>query len=519
MQDKFDAVIIGGGIGGLFTGLYMQKLGKRSLILEHSGQAGGNMSGLWRKGFYFDCGDQSFANMGIVFPLLEDLGLYDPDEWDSIRWRFVTKDLDVPLHDLDQIREDFKKFFPSSSPELDKWFDYITPPTHALKGMMDGAPFFVAVDGFKKWRPNRAVFKYMRTMAKAGFRRSLSETGSELSQEIFKNDPRLAFLFGDWGYPNMLLMLHFAFWYTFVYDYYYPKAGIQGMLNKLVEAYQERGGEIRFNTTVEKLCTDGKKITSVETSADECYRADYFVNTGNPKRLINEMLDEPGLWGYKDRQIVTNANVSTSVTSAFLGVDMPAEEIKKCVKEHHTLYWRTYELNEDINDPDLHRKGFSQINATSLHNPELAPDGQSALVIQVWSPYQWMNNWATGSDDPCARGEKYKNLKDEVLDAIIEESEFIIPGLKDRIVYKELATPKTLARYTLNPEGACYGWTYDFYQSHMAGKFARFRTPVKNLFMAGQYSMWPAGVIFSALSGRIVSKGIYDGGFWRQLLY
>ncbi|MCP4625249.1 MAG: hypothetical protein GY850_17270 [bacterium] len=130
-----------------------------------------------------------------------------------------------------------------------------------------------------------------------------------------------------------------------------------------------------------------------------------------------------------------------------------------------------------------------------------------------------MNSWETGSADPCVRGKKYKKLKDEVLDAIIEESEYIIPGFKDRIVYKELATPKTLARYTLNPEGACYGWTYDFYQSHMAGKFVRFHTPIKNLFTAGQYSMWPAGVIFSALSGRIVSKGIYDGGFWRQLLY
>ena len=35
--------------------------------------------------------------------------------------------------------------------------------------------------------------------------------------------------------------------------------------------------------------------------------------------------------------------------------------------------------------------------------------------------------------------------------------------------------------------------------------------------IAGHYAIWPGGVIFSALSGRIVAKGIY-GGFWRQLL-
>ena len=80
-----------------------------------------------------------------------------------------------------------------------------------------------------------------------------------------------------------------------------------------------------------------------------------------------------------------------------------------------------------------------------------------------------------------------------------------------------MATPRSLARWTLNAEGSSYGWTYDIYRSHMAFKFARFRTPIGNLFNAGHYAMWPGGVVFSALSGRIVAKGIY-GGFWRQLL-
>jgi len=53
----------------------------------------------------------------------------------------------------------------------------------------------------------------------------------------------------------------------------------------------------------------------------------------------------------------------------------------------------------------------------------------------------------------------------------------------------------------LNWEGSIYGWTYDIYRSHMAYKFARFRTPIRNLFNAGHYAMWPGGVIFSALSG------------------
>ena len=116
------------------------------------------------------------------------------------------------------------------------------------------------------------------------------------------------------------------------------------------------------------------------------------------------------------------------------------------------------------------------------------------------------------------RTPQYRKLKKKVLEDIIRETEYIIPGLSERIVYKEMATPRSFSRWTLTPEGSIMGWTYDSLKCHMAKKYARFRTPYKNLFMAGQYATWPAGVVFSAMSGRIVSKGIY-GGFWRQLLY
>ena len=157
------------------------------------------------------------------------------------------------------------------------------------------------------------------------------------------------------------------------------------------------------------------------------------------------------------------------------------------------------------------------ISATSLHQPDLAPEGKSSIVVQVFTPYHWLNGWGTGSEDPFVRNAAYKKLKKKVLNDIIKETEYVIPGLSQKIIYKELGTPRSLARWTLNAEGSPQGWSYDIYRSHRAYKFARFRTPFTNLFNAGHYAIWPGGVIFSALSARIVAKGIY-GGFWRQLL-
>jgi len=518
MGDKFDVVIIGGGIAGLCTGLYLQKMGKRSIILEHGDQVGGNMSGIWRKGFYFDCGDQSTENVGILFPILQELGLYDPDAWIRARFRYVTPDCDVMMYDYDQMREDFKKAFPGSKAELDKWFDFIKPRCESMRQMMGQGPFSFLLDGREKLRATLRMLIQSASMGPMGLK-MMTMTGEEKALECFPDEPRLSYLFGVGGAQNMLLMMHLTFWYTYVQDYWYPRAGLQGFLNHLANAYQEQGGELRLRSTVDKVFTSGPWVTGVETSQGERFRAEYYVNTGNPKRLINEMLVCNRMWPYRDRQIITDAPVSVSICSVFLGLDMDSEELKKHMKDHHTLYWRSYEsVASDLYDPEAHKKGWAMMSAPSLHLPHLAPEGKSCLNIQVNTSYHWQNGWGTGTADPFARTAQYRKLKKKVLDDVIRTAEYIIPGLSGRIVYKEMATPRTFSRWTLNPEGSIMGWTYDSLKCHMARKYARFRTPYRNLFQAGQYATWPGGVVFSALSGRIVAKGIY-GGFWRQLLY
>ncbi len=516
MDKKYDVVIIGGGISGLCAGIYLQRMGKRTIILEHGNQPGGNMSGGWRKGFYFDWGDQSTENVGVLFTILDELGLYDPDEWMQAKFRYASRDFSVPLNDYDQIREDFKKAFPGSAGGLDKWFDLLTPQGRNMKKIMGTEPFAFAVDGWKKWRSNFKTMFQSASMAKMG-KEMMFKTGDEKALEFFK-DPRLVFLFGEYGCLNMFLMYHVAFWYTFINDYWYPKAGLQGFIDKVANAYQEQGGEIHLKSTVDRVITCGDLVTAVETADGERFRGEHIINTGNPKRLLNRMLDDPGKWDFKDRQMILAGEVSRGQTAACLGVDISNQELKKYLTEHHTHYFRTYETAvRDPYDTELHNKGWSMISATSLHQPHLAPEGKSSLVVQVFIPYHWRNGWGTGTADPMVRNQEYKQLKEKVLDDIIRETEYIIPGLSGKIVHKELASTRSLARWTLNEEGSPQGWSYDIYRCNRAYKFARFRTPFRNLFNAGHYAIWPGGVIFSAMSGRIVAKGIYDG-FWRQLI-
>ena len=514
-KDKYDVIIIGAGVAGLVCGNYLVRKGKKVLILEHGRMVGGNISGIRRKGYFFDAGSQSTENVGILFPILEELGLYNPDDWDRADWRMISPDCDVVLRDFAQIRADFKRCFPESSSDIEEWFDFIEPGCNLMKDLMGGAPFPLLQRGADRYRTLAKMTKVGLPMLKS-MPETLRKSGGEKAREIFA-DPRLAFLFGEFGDENMLLFMYYAFWYSFLYDYTYPKGGLVALADMLADSFRQKGGEIRMSSTVDKVLTSGDTATGVEISGGERFQADKIVNTGNTKRLFTEMCD-PSLLPKKFLARNKGGDVSISVVTAFLGLDMYDSELAEKLKAHHTLYWRTYEYEDDVFDPDLHRKNWAMLSWVSMHDKSLAPEGKNSVIVQIPMPYDWMNGWGTGSADPMARNDAYRELKDKVLGDIIEDSEDVVPGIRDKVEYKDLATPRTLSRYTLNPRGSIMGWSYNMYNTPLFGRFAQFSTPIKNLYLAGHYSIWPGGIVFSALTGKLVADGMYEG-FRKVLLW
>ncbi|MGE5623442.1 MAG: hypothetical protein ACM3UP_00295, partial [Methanocella sp.] len=144
-----------------------------------------------------------------------------------------------------------------------------------------------------------------------------------------------------------------------------------------------------------------------------------------------------------------------------------------------------------------------EISSPSLADPALAPEGQSSLILQSLSSYEWMGCWGTGPNRE--RTPAYQELKAKVADQLIHTAEAVIPGLSQRIVVRDAATPLTCERYTLNSRGATAGWTWNPRLNPVKSNAGRYRTPVPNLLQVGHWTSRIGGLSAAALSAKLVS--------------
>ncbi|WP_217593726.1 FAD-dependent oxidoreductase, partial [Cohnella sp. GbtcB17] len=73
-MQKFDVVVVGGGIAGLTAAIYAAQAGKRTAVIEKQNRLGGRAVSNKKKGAYFNLGAHSLY-MGDAYATFRELGL------------------------------------------------------------------------------------------------------------------------------------------------------------------------------------------------------------------------------------------------------------------------------------------------------------------------------------------------------------------------------------------------------------------------------------------------------------
>ncbi|MDI7266813.1 MAG: NAD(P)/FAD-dependent oxidoreductase, partial [Myxococcota bacterium] len=499
-----DVVVVGAGIAGMTCASFLARAGRRVLVLEHNHQAGGLMGGFRRKGYVFDAGDQSFEQMGIVFPLLEQLGMYDPAEWKRARYRIRMPAVDVVVEDLESVRDAFIAAHPDRREEFEDIFDLHLRTGEAVRRVVEsGTVPHVRDDSPGTYLAFAAALApHVAHIAKL----VLDEFGPYYGRTMRPGD--VADLLARCGYTRMDMFVASAFWHLWAHDYWHPNGGLQALFDRWVERFRGWGGEVLFRRDAVRFLVESRRVRGVQTRDGERFDAPVVVYCGDLKRGLLEMLGPEWLPEAMVERL-RGAAMSDALAAAYVGLRVGPETMRERLRAAHTFYFPSWEAGSPGRGRrvDFHSGQFVEVTCHSIDDAAMAPHGCSSVVVQAFSDHGWRNRWGTGGGP---RGEAYRTLKARVGDELVARLRELVPeaGAEGAEEFRDVGTPLSTERFTLNDGGSSCGFLLNYRLYPHRASFASLSTPVEGLFTAGHQTIWPGSVPMAALSGKIVADRI-----------
>lgn len=483
-ENEYDLIIVGSGIAGLVCGALLSRRGYKVLVMEQHSQVGGYCSSFQRGGFVFNTGVEDVSGLwerGPVTRLLEVLGLKREDLFVRNTTRYILKGEEISANNLEEFTNALSSIHPEEKDNISSFFsDAERAYIECYQGTeIYGVPLPAELI-VKVWG-ERELLDYPRKCPH--FYDWMNKTYIEKLDEYF-NDEDLKYLMSALlGYvgtepektPASSALTACVSYY--LHGGYFPKGGAQRFANTLRDFVEEQGGEVLTRHKVDKIVVEKGKVTGVRRG-ENTFEAPIVVANANAKTTFLELVGEDIL-DKEFTRYIKGLKMSPSAFMVFLGADVDLSSYPTLIKN----------LDE----------GY-EIIINSNADSTLAPDGKSSITLIRGANYH---------DFPERGTEEYVKKKEEMREMLIQKAEKVIPELKGHIVVQDAATPKTLERYTLMPEGALYS-----FDQSVEVKRPYFKTPLKGLYLASASTFPGGGIEAVVMSGIICANDIcgWEGG-------
>ncbi len=428
---KFDIIIIGAGLGGLTAGAKLAREGRKVLVIEQHDRPGGYATTFDRGDFVLEVGLHEMYGPSpgdMKTKIFNDLDVFSRVEFLPLPefYRFTNDRVDVTIpHDPVIATERLSQLFPDETEGIHSYFNQIL-------------------------KPKKKVFEDGQQEKSVG----------EFLDSTLHNDELKLILLGNLGYfhddPYTLSLSYYSVSQGsyFTGGASFIKGGSQQLSDHLAGFIREHGGEVLLNHLVTGIRTENGKITAVQYKANlkrdqdllEATADEIIANAAMPN-LVKLLPEEYGL-PLKDE--LKHQQTGASLLTVYYGFNKPVKELG--YRHYSTfVYDSSVKSQEDIlknNHEDFHVRNFTFIDYSQVDSG-LAPPGKSVGTICC---IDYLKDWE--SLDRAT----YLERKAKVAGVFTERLEKLIPGIKNAVEYCEVGTPKTLKRYTLNPDGAVYGF-------------------------------------------------------------
>jgi len=479
---KYDIVIIGSGLGGLTAGAKLAKEGKKVLLVEQHDRPGGCATTFRRRDFTFEVGLHEMDGLDrrdMKTRIFNDLGVFDKVEFLKVPefYHFINGRYEITMpHDPEEAIRLLTEKFPEENNGINAYFDQVLNARKKAKES-EGAPEI-----------------------------SLGE----FLDSIIQNEDLKLVLLGNLGYfhddPYSISLNY----YSIAQGSYFQgggnfiKGGSQKLSDYLADFIERNGGKVILKHLVTEIVAENNRAVGIRYMAAGNQPSEIFTACGNDI-LANAAIPNvasillPEEYGKELQQQFDKLEPGASLLTIYLG-------FKKRPKDLGSKYYSTFVFDESIgtqrdiksnNMGDFKNRSFTFVDYSQIDSG-LTHDEKSIGAICC---IDYFSDWdALSKEDYIAR-------KEEVADIFIEKLEKLIPGIQDQIEYYEVGTSKTVARYTLNPGGAVYG----FAQTPQRVRADKIRS-IDNLHFASAWTKIGGGFSGAIFSGYLCAMDILRKG-------
>lgn len=493
--ERWDAIVVGSGIGGLVCAGYLVASGMRVLVLEQHDVAGGNSHVFRRRRAYqFDVGVHYLGDCGpggLLPSILSGLGLadrvrfhpMDPDGFDRIVLPSVT--VDVPTG-WDRYAERLRAALPAEADGITRYVEVCASIGRACRESV-----FAADPGGKV--PAVMLRWSRRTLAQLFDHCGLSARARTV----------LAAQSGNYGSApaGTLVVAHAMMLDDYLRGAYYPEGGGQVIAASLVELLESHGGTLLTRTRVRRILIDHGRVAGVELADGSTHRAPVVVSNADYRRTVLELCD--GRENLPDSAVDRAETATMRLPSAVCYVALDRE---LSLPNANIWYWPGEDVDAayaGLEAGRLDELPFAFLSFASLKDPQAGaacPPGHTNFQIMTACPPGYAH-W--GLADGPARGTRYRRepaylgAKERLTEQMLEMAEAAIGPFRRNIVHVETSTPLTQERYTLSTGGTAYG----LQSWGRLGQRPGIATGVEGLYLAGQSILNGGGIVGVATAG------------------
>ena len=412
LNDKYDTIVIGSGLGGLTCANRLARAGHSVLLLEHHIQLGGLATWFKRGGHIFDV-----SLHGFPYGMVKTCKKY---------WSKEIRDSIVQLKNI--------------------VFDN---PQFSLTTTFSKDDFIRLLEENFLIKPS-VVTEFFRTVDGMNFYDDRSMTTRELFDRFFPGRSDVhRLLMEPITYANGSTLDEPAITYGIVFSnfmnrgVYTFEGGTDRLIGMMADELQKNGVTICTGAKVDRIVVDNGKVRGVEVRGRMIQAPAVVSNSG----ITNTIDNLAGRDAFSDDFLSRFDRVKVNNSSCQVYFGIRRGEGFDDVGD--LLFTSTAEefSSEEMRKMDTKSRTFS------VYYPKTRPDRPDYTVVASMNAD--FEDWA-GLDE-----ETYAREKEAMVERCFVDLERYIPGIRDKVDIIESATPKTFNRYTLHTRGTSFGTKFE----------------------------------------------------------